>query len=66
MEALSPEQARALAESVERLSVAVQILALRTATVVGTQTSDEVREMAGKVNYEICDAFPWLRQESSS
>lgn len=62
---VTDDQALAIADGIERLSYAVQIIADRCWETMGMGESDRIRKIGGEVNRAICDAFPTLRAGGS-
>jgi hypothetical protein len=63
---MTDKQAIVLAQSIERLSVAVQIIASRCWEAMGTGESGEVTSMAAEVNRTVCEAFPEITEKWES
>lgn len=58
---MTEEQERQLVHTVERLTVAVQVIASRCWESLGTAESTRLVGEVGALNMQLCDAFPHLR-----
>ncbi len=56
---MTPEQEKILVDTVERLTVLVQLIDWQALNKRST-------DAAGELNNRLCDTFPWLLEEKSS
>ncbi len=56
---MTPEQEKVLVETVERVLVIIQHINWEALPKVQT-------DRAGMLDHDLCNAFPWLREEPSS
>lgn len=67
---MTPEQEKVLVETVEKLTISLQIVATRLEKLWETYTQEPEMAAARKsmieANFVLCEAFPWLREEPTT